>query len=95
MNELLVPAGLGLDPGPVAVIVKPVFVVFVIVTFCVRTPFKNAFDVSGAPDSAPVEVRVTLLLKLVTVLLPASKAVMVMLKAVPAVCGLEMVAKLK
>ena len=96
VNELLVPAGSGGVPMAVAVIVK--LPVFVIVTLkLLRTPFVND-GVVGAPENVrvPVEVRLTLSplpLKLVAVLLKASWAVIVTLKAVPAVCGLAMVAK--
>ena len=71
---------------------------FVMVTFCVRTPSVNAALVSGAPVSAPVEVRVTLLpppSNAVTVLPKESLAVMVMGKGVPVVCGLLIVSKTK
>jgi hypothetical protein len=82
---------------PVAVIVK--LPVFVIVTLCeLRTPFVNDAVVIGAPTSVPVELSITLLplpLKLVTVLPLASSAVTAILNAVPAVCGLLMVAKTK
>ena len=96
VNALLVPVFV-LAPMPVAVSVK--LPVLVIVTLSpLRTPFVNEFVVIGAPTSVPVEVRFTLFplpVKLVTVLLKASWAVMVMLKAVPAVCGLLMFAKVK
>ena len=87
-NELLVPVGLGTGPVPVAVIVK--LPAFVMVTFCVRTPSVNALLVSGAPVSAPVEVRITLLpppSNAVTVLPNESLAVMVMAKATFCVFG--------
>lgn len=73
---------------PVAVIVK--LPVFVIVTVVLSTPLLNCPVVIGAPTRAPVDVSITLLLLVfpnpVTVLLFASSAVIVMLKAVPAVC---------
>ena len=85
LNELLTPVMPESLPVPVAVIVKPVFVVFAMVTANeLKTPFVKAGLVIGAPVSAPVEVSITLLeppLKAVTVLLAASLAVMVMGKA--------------
>jgi hypothetical protein len=100
VNELLVPVLPALPPKPAAVIVKlPVFVMITLKVL--RTPFVNAVVWTGAP-LRPVGVDVSITvpplpvpLKLVTVLLLASWAVMVMLKAVPAICGLAIVAKLK
>src|SRR5437763_8872026 len=98
VNELLIPVGCGGVPGAVAVIVK--LPVFVIVTLKeLSTPLVNA-GVAGVPEkvSVPVEVRFTLFgfpLKLVTVLPLTSLAVMVMGKAVPAVCGLLIGSKMK
>lgn len=88
VNELLLPNG-GDPPAPlwVAVIVK--LPVFVIVTLTgSRTPAENDAD-GFVNTNVPVEVRLTLLLaplKLVTVLLLLSRAVILMLNAVPAVC---------
>ena len=59
-----------------------------------RTPAVNDIVVIGAPVSVPVEVSITLNplpSKAVTVLLLASLAMVVILKAVPAVCGLLIV----
>src|SRR5213593_1896667 len=87
LNALLVPVSLPLVR--VAVIVFPV-PACVTVTLCVRTPLVNAADVVGVIDPAVV-LRFTVPVKLVAVLLFASWAVSVMLKAVPAVCGLLIV----
>lgn len=69
----------------VAVIVK--LPVFEIVTACDdRTPEENVAVVPEPEERVPVEVMVTVLEKLVTVLLFASCATTLMLKEVPAVC---------
>ena len=63
-------------------------ILLVIVALCVRTPLVNAAVVIGAPTNVPVDVSTALLplpSKLVTVLLLASWAVIVMLKDEPAV----------
>lgn len=90
---LLVPVIPLLPAIPVAVIVK--LPVFVIVTLVPSKPFANCAVVIGAPTSAPFDVSITLLLledpNPVTILLLASSAVIVILKAVPAVCGLLIV----
>src|SRR5881396_3665139 len=79
VNALLVP----LDPL-VAVSVK--LPVFEIVTLCeASTPALNAAVVPPA-DSVPVDVMVAVPVKPVTVLLLASRAVILMLNADPAVC---------
>jgi hypothetical protein len=79
VNGLLVPD----LPDAVAVIVLPV-PACVTVTLSVRTPAVNAPEVMGEIVPAVVE-RLAVVVKLVTVLLNASNAVMRMLKAVPAV----------
>src|SRR5881397_840850 len=79
VNALLVP----LDPL-VAVSVK--LPVFEIVTLCeASTPDANAAVVPPA-DSVPVDVMVAVPMKPVTVLLFASRAVILMLNGVPAIC---------
>ena len=98
VNELLIPLMFELPPIPVAVIVNvPVFVI--VTLWFDNTPFVNAAVVIGVPTNAPVEVSTTLnplALKLVTVLLLASSAVIVLsVKAVPAVWGLLIVLKAK
>ena len=57
VNELLVPVTPEF-PLAVAVIVK--IPLFVIVTLIFRAPFANAGVVMGAPERAPVEVRMAL-----------------------------------
>jgi len=93
VKELLVPVMPELPLIPVAVMVKlPVLVI--VTLWLLRTPFVNATVVMGAPTSVPVEVSITLLpfeSKLGTVLLFTSWAAIVILKAVPAVCGLLIV----
>src|SRR2546426_754772 len=80
VNGLLVP----FDPF-VAVSVK--LPVFEIVTLCeVSTPDANAAVVTGAPTSVPVDVSVAVPVNPVTVLLFASRAVILMLNGVPAIC---------
>ena len=77
----------------VAVSLPPVFVAVIVlfapdwvsVTLCVRTPLTNALDTVGLIVPAFV-VKSTVPVKLVTVLLFASCAVIVALNAVPAVC---------
>ena len=87
-NVLLVPVSV--PPVRVAVIVLPV-PACVTVTFCVRTPATNDPETVGAIAPAVV-LRFTVLVNAVTVLLFASCAVIVMSNAVPAVCGLLMLA---
>src|SRR5206468_3804899 len=80
VNALLVP----LDPL-VAVSVK--LPVFEIVTLCeANTPAVNAAVVTGAPTSVPVDVSVAVPVNPVTVLLFASRAVILMLTDAPAIC---------
>lgn len=86
MNVLLAPDSV----PPVRVTVMVWFApAWVTVTLCVRVPLVNAPEVVGLIVPAVV-VKPTVLAKLVTVLLFKSCAVMVILKAVPAVCGLLM-----
>ncbi len=86
MNELLVPFW---APPMVRVAVIVKLPVFEIVTACdARTPFVNAAVAPEPAESVPVDVMFTVFpapVKPVTVLLLASRAVMRMLKPVPAV----------
>src|SRR5579862_3153290 len=70
----------------VAVIVNPVPVFVIVTAWAVRTPLLKDPLVTGVPVSVPVEVSDAVLLNDVTVLLCASRAVIRMLNAVPAVC---------
>ena len=88
MKLLLVPVSL--PPVRVAVIVLPV-PACVTETLSVRTPLANTADTAGLIVPAVV-LRFTVLVNPVTVLLFASCAVIVMPNAVPAVCGLLMLA---
>jgi hypothetical protein len=82
-NELLVPASV--PPVRVAVIVK--FPVFDIVTLrLLKKPLENEAVVPPPLESAPVEVISTVPVKLVTVLLFASRAVTWILKGVATIC---------
>ena len=83
MKVLLVPVWP--DPSS-AVIVLPV-PVCVTVTDCVKVPLVKLLEVVGVIVPAVVE-RFTVPVNAVTVLLLTSWAVNVMLKAVPATCGL-------
>ena len=79
VKALLVPA----DPA-VAVMVK--LPVFEIVTLCeANTPAVKLSVVPPPAESVPVEVMATVPVKPVTVLFQVSRAVILMLKAVPAV----------
>jgi hypothetical protein len=84
---------------PVAVAVSVKVPVFVIVTlWLVKTPFKNGPELKEPPSIVPFEDNITLSfepVKPVSVLLLVSFAVIEMLKAVPATCGLLIVEKTK
>ena len=80
---MLVPVWL-LPSSTLMVLLAPACVT---VTLCVRAPLVNAPDVVGLIVPAVV-VKATVLVKLVTVLLFKSCAVIVILNALPAVLGL-------
>src|SRR5262245_43736341 len=73
----------GLPPTVLVAVIVKLPVLVIVTAWLVSTPFTNAAVVIGAPASVPVEVSVTVFappLKLVTVLLPASRAVIRILK---------------
>jgi hypothetical protein len=83
VNVLLVPVSE--PPGLVAVMVLLVPALVSVTNWLDNTPELNAPLVRGAPASPPVaDVRTTVPLKLVTVLLVASRAVILILNGVPA-----------
>src|ERR1035437_4139952 len=74
-------------PDSVALRVVPDWAEVIVTLWEVKTPPTKEPLATGAPLRTPLEVICTMPVKPVTVLLFASRAVILMLKAVPAVCG--------